>query len=442
MVFKCCVPYCKSGYDETSSSNSNISMHKFPPNMERAWSRAINRDDFTVTKNSRVCSLHFQPSDFKDSSEDQNISRKKKKQLSGFIRRHLKESAIPSVFPGQPKYLSRIHLPERSGNSTCAARHQKVSDQLEELEKSMTENDRVSDLNDFAKDFIIPEGFDKIQKPSKLLFVYLNNRMSCLQASIVVNSDLSCDIYFHGQPIPLSKVSYLLASEKISSLTELSNVLALVKSWCEGEAEVLTTEDRLKKTILDLTQIVQRSTFPELLTFIIEQLKLIMIPINARHYSNELLIHAFLWHMTSPASYKVLKKMFLLPSVRRLQQLSSGMNVEANLVNGTYLKDRTSSLQSYEKTVVLMIDEIYTAKRVEYSNGTFVGLTSDGEPAKTVLSFMVQSVSSHYKDIVCIIPVNRLSAQDLLKYFRRVMVDLSEFVKVIAISVDNHAVNR
>ena len=118
------------------------------------------------------------------------------------------------------------------------------------------------------------------------------------------------------------------------------------------------------------------------------------------------------------------------------------MNVEANLVNGNYLKERTCSLQSYEKIVTLMIDEIYTAKRVEYSNGAFVGLTSDREPTKTVLSFMIQSVSSHYKDIVCIIPVNRLSAQDLLKYFRRVMADLAEFVEVIAISVDNHAVNR
>ena len=57
-----------------------------------------------VTKNSRVCSLHFRPSDFKVSSEDHKFSRRKKKELSGFTRRHLKESAIPSIFSGQLSY--------------------------------------------------------------------------------------------------------------------------------------------------------------------------------------------------------------------------------------------------------------------------------------------------------------------------------------------------
>ena len=62
----------------------------------------------------------------------------------------------------------------------------------------MRENDRVSDLNDFDKDFMIPEGFEKNYKPPKLLFVYFNDRRSCLQASVVINSDLKFDNYFRG----------------------------------------------------------------------------------------------------------------------------------------------------------------------------------------------------------------------------------------------------
>ena len=64
MVFKCCVPCCRSGYDEHSSSESGISMHKFPVDLTETWLRAINRRDFVVTQNSRVCSRHFVPSDF------------------------------------------------------------------------------------------------------------------------------------------------------------------------------------------------------------------------------------------------------------------------------------------------------------------------------------------------------------------------------------------
>lgn len=419
-------------------------MHKFPSNMQQqqAWIRAINRCDFTVTTNTRVCSLHFLPSDFKESSSDRNTSRRMKKDSSVINRRILKESAIPSIFHGQPKYLSRALPHQRTGNSSTEARQRKSAERIDELERSMKESDRVSDLNDFEKDFVIPSGFDKIRRSSNILFVYLNENGSSIRASVVIQSDLTFEIFFNGQTVPLKKVKYLLLCDKLTTTTELSNILALVKSWCENDTNVLSYEDLLKQVIIDLEKILPDSTNSQLLKFVIEQLMLTLVPKNGRHYSNELFIHAFLWHMTSPALYKVLKELFLLPSVRRLQQLSSGMNVEANIVNKLYLQERTSSLQPYERNMILIIDEIYTAKRVEYSNGTFIGLTSDGKVAKTVLSFMVHSVSSHYKDIVCIIPVNKLCAKDLLMYFRRVMVELAGIVQVVAVSLDNHCVNR
>ena len=54
-----------------------------------------------------------------------------------------------------------------------------------------------------------------------------------------------------------------------------------------------------------------------------------------------------------------------------------------------------------------MIDEIYTAQRVEYSNGSFVGLTEEGIPSKTVLTFIIQSV----EDVVCLQPVYQLDTE-------------------------------
>ena len=49
-----------------------------------------------------------------------------------------------------------------------------------------------------------------------------------------------------------------------------------------------------------------------------------------------------------------------------------------------------------KKAVNLLIDEVYTANRVDYQNGTFVCLTKDDAYAKTVLTFMVQSVCKNY----------------------------------------------
>ena len=44
--------------------------------------------------------------------------------------------------------------------------------------------------------------------------------------------------------------------------------------------------------------------------------------------------------------------------------------------------------------MTLTIDEVFTAKCIEHSNETFVEVTEEGEPAKTVLAFMVKSICS------------------------------------------------
>ena len=54
----------------------------------------------------------------------------------------------------------------------------------------------------------------------------------------------------------------------------------------------------------------------------------------------------------------------------------------------------------HERNALLMIDEIYVAKRAEYSAGEIYGLASDGSIASTFLCFMVKSVGGKYKDLV------------------------------------------
>ena len=85
------------------------------------------------------------------------------------------------------------------------------------------------------------------------------------------------------------------------------------------------------------------------------------------------------------------------------------------------------------------MDKIYT---VEYSNGSFVGLTEEGKPSKTVLTFMIQSVNSKYKDVVCLQPFYQLDTEFLKSWFHTVMVALHDLFIVVAVSVDNHVCNR
>ena len=67
----------------------------------------------------------------------------------------------------------------------------------------------------------------------------------------------------------------------------------------------------------------------------------------------------------------------MLLSIRRLQQLSCGDNIENYSIDVQYLKQKTVNFSIGEKSVTLLIDKICPANCVEYHNGTFIGLTED-----------------------------------------------------------------
>ena len=183
-------------------------------------------------------------------------------------------------------------------------------------------------------------------------------------------------------------------------------------------------------------------SFDPLINFCIEQLKLCFLPKSARHYSPDLLINSFLWHMTSNKLYLKLRDLFIPPCDRRLRTLCSDQTVTKSLVDIRYLHKRIEKLTMEERTCVLIIDEIYTAKKIEYSNGQFYGVNDDGDKAKTVLAFMIQSLMCKYRDVVLLIPTTILTVDCLRSYFDYAMKVLDELVLILAVSMDNSAVNR
>ncbi|CAN7995181.1 unnamed protein product [Ixodes pacificus] len=88
MPLHCCVPLCKQRGVKDNNGNK-VSFFAFPkePTLRKKWVIAIKRDEgklFSITKYTKVCSLHFQEKDYLS-----NIA-------SGF--RFLKERVAPSVF--------------------------------------------------------------------------------------------------------------------------------------------------------------------------------------------------------------------------------------------------------------------------------------------------------------------------------------------------------
>ena len=182
----------------------------------------------------------------------------------------------------------------------------------------------------------------------------------------------------------------------------------------------------------------------DLIVFLKEQLKLTLISHHSRIYPRNVMIKSFLWHCYSPALYQQLRELFILPTVRRLRQISCTTisRFSSLSIDKEYFRTRTSTLTDIDRHVVMQIDEIYSAQRVEYSGGDIVGVASDGSAAKTVLAFMVNSLSSKYDDILLLIPVHRLTSTQLKESFISILNQIKEFFLVVGISTDNLSTNR
>ena len=82
-----------------------------------------------------------------------------------------------------------------------------------------------------------------------------------------------------------------------------------------------------------------------------------------------------------------------------------------------YLTERAKTLTQNEKIISLIIDEVYTDQRADYSGGVFFG-NETGTPTKSLLSFMINSVCGNYEDMVCLIPTVTLGWSSQQEHFQ------------------------
>jgi hypothetical protein len=88
----------------------------------------------------------------------------------------------------------------------------------------------------------------------------------------------------------------------------------------------------------------------------------------------------------SPCAYDLLRNYFNLPTKRYLQYLSANLNVtpspsasDSDKTTHNYLNYVSESLKPHEKVVVLLIDEIYISKRLDYRGKSLVGVASNDQ---------------------------------------------------------------
>ena len=190
MVNKCSAFGCTSVYRSDSvqhaDSDQKVTFRAYPihdKDLCVRWIKANQRKDFVLTKYSKLCSLHFCDSDFISKRTDSNLALRKQKSAvcEQPIRRHLQPGAVPSIFPNAPEYLSTPKAPPRTTSSTTSAsRRAQESLKLQQLQKSFSASDDISNLTlmeiqaKLESETAVPDGYYRTISSSKLLIYLLD----------------------------------------------------------------------------------------------------------------------------------------------------------------------------------------------------------------------------------------------------------------------------
>lgn len=384
----CCVYGCRAGYNSEADEDKveSRSFHSFPPRgteRRQKWIRACFRQDINPGDSWRVCSLHFTEADYVQTRTDSNSSRLRQKEEDHGqkpLRRLLKKTAVPSIIHNAPSYLSNPPPPPRTTEcSTSDKRRAGEEARLEAQVKAFINLDMINKMTiEGLKEKLLtetlPEGFyvDIIDGNLIVYCLIMSNQILKVSASMIIDQNMSFVININSNIVRNRDFADLCEKPgHVCRISEILNIIARIKSFItEPES---TSASVYIDTCIDLLMKAKDSdnSYDTKLDFIIEQLKLSQRSKFNRHYSPSLIVWAYIIYSYGNASYNQLldSGTLCLPSISTLRKVTHRLDGNGGLDNTAYLQLRLSKLSDYEKYVVLIIDEIYTAKRIEYSSG-------------------------------------------------------------------------
>lgn len=395
--------------------------------------------------------MHFKEFDFYDESQDSNLQRPSR--LQPLKLSLLKKGSVPSIFPNVPSYLSSPPPDPRSSSATSSARCESEATRVEEEATAFLQADEVTTLDDLLKKLdrsCLPGGIFEFDQDNEHYFMaFSNDSLSgpTISFSLILNQNLELTLFSRGIKVPMEQIAHLTGLKTtVDCCSQVLNLLSFLKVYTESK---LPENDAIQYCIALLDLIIEDSSAAEdcqqKLVFIREQLDLATHTPRRRRYSSLLLATAVMWDNVSPSLYRqmVAEDLLTLPSEKYVRRLG-GITLETGLPQATteYLKTRISSLSEMERICSIIIDEVYSAKRIEYMNGQFYGL-ENSQVTKTLLCFMVKSLSGKYEDVVAMVPLATLTSEIIFKWWDKVLKTVTEIgFDIAATLTDAHSSNR
>ena len=425
---RCVAKDCNSG---ASTSGENVQLNRFRDHTKKAWIDKINRKDWKWTKDSRLCSKHFLPSDYTTESKDKNKSRQKS---LGTKKPTLKDDAIP-IFFGKMKN-------DNSRTTTLSSAEKRT----EIAKKKAEEIDSVQNLEDLLekmKEFVLPVNVLKVNNNQDNSVSYLKISLTgtpSVTFCVTIHLSMDLTIWFNGEKVSVCDL-IKEAPAKLKSLSCLKKLLVILDE--KKIDEKIKSEEEMIDEIVE--KIDELPTQSRKINFIKEQLFLVLKKPQGRRYSKELLAMACMWENVSHALYKQIQldDVITLPTAKHVRRLTSALTVDFDLSENTvaYLKLRMKKLLKKDLSINLILDEIYSLQSVLYANGSFFG--NEGNLiTKTLLCIMIKSVAGKYRDIVSMTPITNISSEKIYETWMKVVKKLTELkFDVVCTTGDNHKSN-
>ena len=359
----------------------------------------------------------------------------------------LRPNAVPSLFDGLSSYLSN---PSSGSRSSPSKRRRLVMERHDHDHKEWLDADLIGSYDALSR-----SASDHLEDSFPLLLIKPcsdNIRMYGMQhnedkySAVIVTfllrviDDMTVYVFINGDKLPDKEFSWALthSNGKQKYWSQLDNILSRYFTGVTYLSGV-TTSKMISKSIqqIETSTEVQQHT----LNFLSEQLTLLFIHPKGRRYSIDMLICAFAWYHKSPACYLQIKKLLCLPSVRLLCSLSSSLDVGEGNVSIKYLTRKAQCLEPHERVVNIQFDETHIKSKLSYQSGKLIGTAdnNDQKPGTRIQYFMISSVLSNNKDVVSLIPVEKMKSQDLCK----MTLDVTQAgFTIVSIISDNNIVNR
>ncbi|XP_040077591.1 uncharacterized protein LOC120849444 [Ixodes scapularis] len=359
-------------------------------------------------------------------------------------RPRLSNNAVPTIFA-----CSTSSLPQEPP----------LAEQPEKRPREPNEENDISfdQLIDQIQDINATPFWNCIQNDQGVTFLNINqdpNNAPQLKYSVTVKPDLTVSVYCYSTKTTKLSGDFWIPTT-ITSLKTLVDLLDNIRAFDKSATSSGTSKkkDAILGLILSLLDDLRNDNevqdIADALAFLCQQVDVLLR--KKPKYTPDFLIFASLIYTISPHAYKFMRgtSRIMLPHPSTIRRLCSNQQLNPSTEQDdeqllSYIKKQSEHLEDHEKVATLMLDEVHLKPYIDYKGGNVQGSSANScKAARTAHVFMIQSLLSSNKDVVHVLPVCQIDAQQLHCFVKKIILRLEALgFKIIAVVTDNNAINR